>query len=217
MQWRLLAGVPDAELQHLISAARRRRFGRREVVFHDGDPADSLHLIVRGRFAVQLLTPVGDKVTVSVLGRSDSFGEMALIGGEPRRSATVLALEAGETLALHKSDFDRLRSEYPGVNDVLFGFLVRELRAMNTRLLEALYVPSERRVLRRLSELTAGRPRGNGAIEVPLTQQELADLAGTSRATVNRVLRREEERGTVALSRGRTVVLERDSLARRGR
>jgi CRP/FNR family cyclic AMP-dependent transcriptional regulator len=216
VQWRLLAGVEDTELQHLISVARRRRFARHEVVFHRDDPADSLHLIVKGRFAVRIMTPVGDVVTISVLGPDDSFGEMALIGGEARRSATVLALEPAETLALYKDDFERLRAQYPAVNDVLLRFLVRELRAMNERLLEALYVPSERRVVRRLTELAADGA-GEGGVEVPLTQEQLAELAGTSRSTVNRVLRQEEKRGTVALRRGRTTVLDRDALARRAR
>ena len=217
MKWRLLAGVAETELQHLISVARRRRFDRHEVVFHRDDPADSLHLIAKGRFAVRIMTPVGDTVTISVLGTEDSFGEMALIGGEARRSATVLALERAETLAIYKGDFDRLRAEFPAVNDVLLRSLVRELRAMNERLLEALYVPSERRVLRRLKELTADHADGEGDVEVPLTQEELAELSGTSRSTVNRVLRQEEKRGTVALQRGRTMVLDRDALGRRAR
>src|SRR4051794_28365467 len=136
VQWRLLAGVSDTELQHVISVARRRRFDRHEVVFHRDDPADSLHLIVKGRFAVRIVTPVGDTVTISVLGRGDSFGEMALIGGESRRSATVQALERAETLSLYKDEFERLRAQDPTVNDVLLRFVVGELRAMNERLLE---------------------------------------------------------------------------------
>jgi CRP/FNR family cyclic AMP-dependent transcriptional regulator len=217
MKWRLLAGVSDTELQHLVSVARRRRFDRHEVVFHRDDPADSLHLIVKGQFAVRIMTPLGDTVTISVLGPADSFGEMALVGGEARRSATVVALERAETLSLYKDEFERLRKHYPTVNDVLLRFFARELRAMNERLLEALYVPSERRVLRRLKELTAAAPDDGGGIVVPLTQEELAELSGTSRSTVNRVLREEEKRGTVALRRGRTTVLDRGALARRAR
>src|SRR2546430_11114014 len=99
MRWQLLAGVPEEDLQRLVSVARRRRFDRHEVVFHRDDPADSLHLIVKGRFAIRIMTPIGDTVTISVRGAGDSFGEMALIGGEARRSATVLALERAETRA----------------------------------------------------------------------------------------------------------------------
>jgi CRP/FNR family transcriptional regulator, cyclic AMP receptor protein len=217
MEWPLLADLPAPDVRRLLSIARRRTFARGEVVFHRDDPADSLHLIVKGRFAVRIMTPIGDAVTISVLGPDDSFGEMALIGGEARRSATVLALEPAETLALYKDDFDHLRARYPAVNDVLLRFLVRELRAMNERLLEALYIPSDRRILRRLRELTADDVDSEGGVEVPLTQEELAELSGTSRSTVNRVLRQEEKRGTVALRRGRTTVLDRDALARRAR
>jgi CRP-like cAMP-binding protein len=85
---------------------------------------------------------------------------------------------------------------------------------LNERLLEALYVPVERRVLRRLAELTQESPAGD-PVEIPLTQEELAELAGTTRATVNRILRDEQRRGNLELQRGRTIVLRREELVGR--
>ena len=61
----------------LLSIARRRTFARGEVVFHRDDPADSLHLVVRGRFGARVLTPLGDSVLIDVLGPGQSFGELA--------------------------------------------------------------------------------------------------------------------------------------------
>jgi CRP/FNR family transcriptional regulator, cyclic AMP receptor protein len=90
------------------------------------------------------------------------------------------------------------------------------VRQLSRHLLEALYVPADKRVLRRLLELGALYAEGDTTV-VPLTQEDLAGLAGTSRATVNRVLREEETRGTVKLGRGRTTVLDAEALARRGR
>ena len=86
------------------------------------------------------------------------------------------------------------------------------MKRQNTLLVEALYVPAEKRVLRRLVELAE---LYDGRDEIPLTQEELAELAGTSRATVNAVLRREEARGAVELLRARLRVTDRDKLARR--
>ncbi len=212
MEWRLLAELPEADVRELLAVARRRRFARREVVFHQDDPADSLHLIVSGRFAVRVSTPIGETVTVAVRGPGDSFGEMALVGEQPRRSATVAALEEAETLSVYKPDFDRVRRQHPGVTDVLVAFLAGEVKRQNTLLVEALYVPAEKRVLRRLVELAE---LYDGRDEIPLTQEELAELAGTSRATVNAVLRREEARGAVELLRARLRVTDRDKLARR--
>jgi CRP/FNR family cyclic AMP-dependent transcriptional regulator len=208
-------GVPDEEVRRLLSIARRRRFSRNEVVFHREDPADSLHLISKGRFAIRIMTPLGETVTIGIRGPEESFGEMALVAKGVKRSATVEALEEAETFAVYVAEFQRLRREHPSVNQILIGFLAEEVRRQNELLLEALYVPVERRVLRRLSELSA-LYAGRDAV-IPLTQEQLAEMVGTSRATVNRVLREEQQRGNVELRRGRTVVLDADAIARRAR
>lgn len=217
MRWPLFDEVPEEEMREVLQIARRRRFSRAEVVFHRDDPGDSLHLIVKGRFAIRIMTPLGDTTTIAVRGPGDSFGEMALVSEEAHRAATVAALEEGETLAVYRDDFARVRRKHPAVNGVLIAFLAHEVRRQNELLLEALYVPVERRVLRRLVELTSVYPATGGEHWIPLTQEVLAELAGTSRATVNRVLNEEQRRGTLELRRGRTLVRDLDILARRAR
>ena len=145
MRWRLVEGVPEEDVRRLISVARRRTFGRGEVVFHREDPADSLHLVQKGRFAIRIMTPLGETATIAVRGPGDSFGEMALVDDSARRSATVAALEDAETLAVYQAEFHRLRKEHPQVDRVLIAFLAAEVRRQNELLLEALYIPVERR------------------------------------------------------------------------
>jgi CRP/FNR family cyclic AMP-dependent transcriptional regulator len=215
VEWELLADVPADALRTLLSVARRRTFAKNEVVFHRGDPADSLQLIRKGRFSVQIATPLGDVATLSVRGPGEAFGELALLGREATRSATVTAIEPGETYSIYQGDFERLRREYPAVNDVLIGILAQHLRRLSELLIEAHYIPSTRRVLRRVREMAELYGGSSQPIVVPLTQEEIAGLAGTSRATVNAVLREEEGRGTVALGRAKTVVLKPDELSRR--
>jgi CRP/FNR family cyclic AMP-dependent transcriptional regulator len=217
VEWPLLADLPAEEVREVLQVARRRRFSRNEVVFHRDDPGDSLHLIVKGRFAVRVMTPLGETATIAVRGPGESFGEMALVSDTARRSATVAALEEAETFAVYRDEFERVRTRHPGVNHVLIRFLANEVRVQNERLLEALYVPVERRVLRRLVELARVYPAPDGKSLIPLTQEVLAELAGTSRATVNRVLNEEERRSTVAVERGKTRVLDLEALARRAR
>lgn len=218
MEWRLLEGVPEDEVRRLLQVARRRRFRRGEVVFHRDDPADSLHLIVKGRFAVRVMTPLGEQATIAIRGPGDSFGEMALVGKGGHRSATVEALEEGETSCVYEGEFQRLRREHPEINALLEGFLANEVRMLNERLLEALYVPVERRVLRRLVELARlYRRDADGPVEIPLTHEELAGLAGSTRATVTSVLGEARKRGLIELQRGKTRVLDQDGLARRAR
>jgi CRP-like cAMP-binding protein len=102
------------------------------------------------------------------------------------------------------------------VKDVLLRLLADQLRRASDRLVEAHYVDAETRVRRRLVEL-ASVYGGDGDVAIPLTQEDLAAMAGTSRATVNRVLRSEQRDGAVALRRGLVTVLDADALGRRCR
>jgi CRP/FNR family cyclic AMP-dependent transcriptional regulator len=213
----LFGGLPEAELRRLVSVARRRRFGRGEVVFHRGDPADSLHLVVKGRFTARVATQLGDTVTVAIHGSGEAFGELALVDAGAKRSTTIAAVEIGETLAINRDDFGRVRREHPEVNEVLVHLLAARLRRSSDRLLEALFVPAEARVLQRLRELVELYGKSAPDTLIPLTQEDIAGLAGTSRATANRVLRAEEKRGTLRLARGKTLILDPADIARRTR
>jgi len=217
VEWKLLEGVPPDEVRELLQVARRRRFGRGEVVFHRDDPGDALHLIERGRFSIRVMTPLGQVATIALRGPGESFGEMALLDDELRRSATVTALEDAETFSVTRADFERLRGRHPAVNELLLRFLQNEVRLLNERLLEALYVPVEKRVLRRLVELAALYPDGENGALISLTQESLAELAGATRPSVNQVLREEGRRGLIELRRGKTRIVDLDALARRAR
>lgn len=216
MEWQILEGVPEEDVARVLDMARKRTFRKGEIVFHEGDPGDTLHLIRSGKFGVKVTTQYADEAILAVLTAGDIFGELALLSPGAPRSATVVALEAAETLSVHQLDFGRLRREHPGVGDVLISVLSAQVRRLSRHLLEALYTPADTRVRRRVLELV-DIYRGDDPslpVTIPLTQDDLADLAGTSRATVNRVLREDEARGIVELGRGRTLVVDRDGLAK---
>ncbi len=219
MKWALLEHVDAEEVRQLMSISRRRTFTRGEVVFHESDPADTLHLVQKGRFAVRTNTPLGDTAILNVMGPGEMFGELALLGGpEERRSATVAALEAGETHSIHRLDFERLRGTRPQTADVLVAILSGQVRRLSRQLVEAMYMPADKRVLRRLSDMAELYGADDAkTVTVPLTQDDLAGLAGTARATVNRVLGEEQDRGILEIGRGRTIVLDRAALAARAR
>jgi CRP-like cAMP-binding protein len=216
-EFELLRDAAPAELDELLARARRRRFSSGEVVFHAGDPADTLHLIRRGRFSVRIMTEFGDAATLNVIGPGDAFGELALLTPGAPRSATIVSLEDGETLSIHQIEFNALRERVPTIDRFLIGLLAVQGRRLSGQLVEALYLPADTRVRRRLLDVcTAFGPVSPGTV-VPLTQEELATLAGTSRATVNKVLREEQAAGTIELARGRTTLLDPDALERRAR
>lgn len=212
----MLRGLGDAERGRLLAAGRVRRYARREVVFHEGDPGDCLHLVISGMLAVRVTTPLGDVATLALLGPGEVFGELALLDPAARRTATVVALDPTQTLTLDGRHLGELRSRHPGIERFLTNTLASYVRRLSVMVLEAMYLPVEQRVARRLAELAARYPAGAGA-DIRLTQEDVASLAGATRATVNRVLRALESRGIVTLGRGRITVTDREQLAKAAR
>jgi CRP-like cAMP-binding protein len=215
MDWPVLASVPAEDRHRLVATLRRRTYRRDEVIFHQGDPADTLHLIAAGHVSVRVTLPGGEFVIVTLFGPGDAFGETALVGGPRPRGGTVIALEPCETLSLGRDQFERLRASYPGVNRFLVELLSARVQKLNGQLLEALYVPAERRVLRRLLDLCQMYGGDGQHIVIPVTQETLASLAGTTRPTANQVLGRLAARQLVEVSRGQIAVLDRAELHRR--
>jgi CRP-like cAMP-binding protein len=213
----LLDALDAEQRRRLLASARLRRFRRQEVLFHEGDPADSLHVLTKGRVAVQVTSDLGAPVTVDVIGAGDILGELALLTPDAHRSATALALEPTETMVVTAAQFAALRADHSGVEAMLVAILVERTRRQSARLVEALTVSSPQRVLRRLVELCAIYAPGRDEAVIPLTQDHLAGLAGTTRETVNRTLHRELEHGAVELGRGRITVHDLAALARRAR
>ena len=214
MAFPLLECLADDEQQAVLAAARRRRFAKGEVVFHEGDPGDTLHLLVKGHVAVRITTPLGDVATLSVLAPGSHFGELALVSSAPR-TATVVALEAAETMALHRREFEAVRAAHRGIDELLVAALTDEIHGLSRRLLDALYLPADKRLVGQLVELCAVYDRnGDATLVIPLTQDDLASLAGTTRSTVNRVLKGLEGTGTLVVRRGRIDVLDRAQLER---
>jgi CRP-like cAMP-binding protein len=215
MDWPVLASLPPQERRELVAGLRRRSYQRDEVIFHQGDPADTLHLIAAGHVSVRVTLRGGEFVVVAILGPGDAFGEIALVGGPRARGATIVALERCETLSLGRDEFHRLRISHPGVDRFLVEVLSARVDKLNNQWLEALYVPAERRVLRRLLDLCELYEGDDQRIVIPVTQEMLASLAGTTRPTANQVLRRLAASDIVTISRSQVVVLDRQGLQKR--
>lgn len=212
-EWPLLAGLPTQEREQVLRAAHRRRYATGEILFHEGDPAEALHLLISGRVAVRVTTPNGDQAVLTVHRPGQAFGELALLGEQRHRSATISALEPSETLALSRAQFDRLRARNPSVDKVLLAALSAQVAQLSTHLLEVLFVPAKARILRQLLSLTE---ESNDRV-VRLTQEDIARMTGTTRSTVNEVLREAERAGAVRIGRKRIEVVDRQYLMHRSR
>ncbi|MEY2423266.1 MAG: family transcriptional regulator, cyclic receptor protein [Acidimicrobiaceae bacterium] len=217
MDHTILQDLSEDDRRRVLAATNRRRFSKGATLFYEGDPGESLHLLDKGRVAIRVSTPLGDVGTLSVLGPGESFGEQALVDETSKRSATAVAMDTVETLTLDRVAFDELRKGHPSIDQVLVRTLAEQVRRLSTLVIEALYLPAETRLLRRLSELASLFASGDAEVLVPITQEELSTMAGTTRPTANRVLRAGVDQGYVRLERGRIVVLDRERLAKAAR
>ncbi|WP_299053807.1 Crp/Fnr family transcriptional regulator [uncultured Nocardioides sp.] len=216
--WPLLSSLAESQRAELLSVARTRSFAKGDIVCHEGDPADSLHLVADGHFAVRVSLPSGDAVMVNHLGPGDCFGELALLRPDGRRTATVTALERARTLVVTETGFRRLCEQHPAVHRSLSVLLADRVDSLSHDVLELLYVGLDRRVYRRLDRLARSYGEesrsGAGPVVVPLTQAQLAELTGGTRPSVNLALQRLVKEGVITLGRGRVEVLDTAALAR---
>ena len=208
-----LLGLEEPVRREVLAVAAWRRYDRGVVLFHEGEAGGSLYVLMRGRVAVRVTTPDGDTATLNVIGPGAAFGELSLLESATMRTATVQAIEPVQTLVLRQADFERLRRSYPSVDRLLVDYLAAQVRRLSERLTEALCFEARTRVLRRLLDLDSVFESG----PVPVTQEEISTMAGTTRPTVNRVMQDLAETGIIELRRGRFVVVDSTALARAAR
>jgi CRP-like cAMP-binding protein len=216
LEWPLLSPLPPAVRAKVIAATRARTYRRGEVVLREGEPGDTLHLVQAGRLAVRVSTESGESAILRILRPGDAFGELALLRrGETRqRSASITSLEDVTTLALGRAAFSSLCATYPQVERLLMALMAERIDQLSQRLIEALYVGVEKRIFRRLSELVDIYGVEGRTPVIPLTQDDVAGLAGTTRPTANQVLHRLAAQGILTLHRGNMEVNDVRALRR---
>lgn len=204
-------------LDSLANRLRRRRFRRGEVIFHQGDPGDSLHIVASGAVKILLPSAEGEEAIIATLRPGDFFGELALLDGAPR-SATAAALEASETLVLPRAVFAEVLNLLPGLRDALLSALAHELRRLTGHVEELHFLDLAGRLAMRLTRLAREtRPDAHGEIRLdwPYTQSDLAAMIGGTRQSVNRLLSELVEQELIRIEPEALVIADLDELARR--
>ena len=212
----IFSNLNPEQLLPLIGKLHRRRYQRGEVIFHQDDPADRLHIIVQGKVRISIASEDGREKDIALLQQGECFGEMALLDGSPR-SATASAMEALETLTLFREDFLEFRDKHPEVAVDTTGLLTRRLRSVNQMLGDLAFLDVPTRVAKQLLEMaetSAGDAEWQGPIELTLGQEELARLVGASRETVSRVLNGYRRQGILLTSHRRITIKDRPALER---
>jgi CRP/FNR family transcriptional regulator, cyclic AMP receptor protein len=216
----LFHDLPEADLDMLASALRTRRYRRGEVIFHQGDPGDALHILLTGRVKIWSQSGSGVQAILSTLRPGEFFGSLALLDGAPR-SASATAAEATETLILPRDRFRLLINDVPEIRDHVLAELARELRRLTTHVEELHFLDIAGRVASRLARMAEAQGRAGSDEEVRLaesiTQGELAAMVGSTRQSVNKILGFLADDGLIRVERDAIVVLDLAGLQRAAR
>jgi CRP/FNR family transcriptional regulator/CRP/FNR family cyclic AMP-dependent transcriptional regulator len=217
----LLACVPlfralsREEIKKLAEVVIFKKYGKNEsILMEDDESANSMFVIVKGKIRVSVSGVEGKEAILAIMEPGDYFGEMSIIDGQPR-SASVFAAEATELMVLRREDLLVQISKNPKLAlSMLIEFSLR-LRQADMRITSLALLGVYGRVANLIMELakTKGRRVGNMVIiENRPTHQEIAEMSGTTRETVSRVLGKLQRSGTLIVERDKITILRQEEL-----
>jgi CRP/FNR family transcriptional regulator, cyclic AMP receptor protein len=204
----IFSDLSESELNKIVDIGLSRKYHKNAIVFLEEETGAILFVIASGKVKVVRTDDDGKEVILSILGEGDFFGEMALLDGLPR-SATVVAIDDSELFIIHRKEFIQLIEKSPQVGTSLLRELTRRLRKADEQIENLSLKDAVGRVAAVLLQLAddSGKIRKGEVLidDFPL-QQDLANMAGTSRETISRTLHQFMRLGYVD-QRGSTLII----------
>jgi CRP-like cAMP-binding protein len=213
----LLEGCSDSDLESLSMCLRAQRLRKKQALFRKGDEGTALYIIKKGKIKIVLPSTVGEEVIITIFSEGDFLGEMSLLDKKPR-SADAVAMEDSEVYVLNRTDFLSFLQKNEGAIKCILSCLSGRLRKTDDLVEDASFLTVSAKVAKKLIEL--GRQFGvtdKGAVRIGLrlTQQDMADLVGTSRESINKELKVLRDKGLVSMEGGYIQLLDLERLKRR--
>ena len=200
----------EDELGHIADKMVAKHFENGNYIFLEDSEGEQCFFVLEGSVKVTRLSKDGREVILAMLNEGDFFGEMSLLDGESR-SANVIALEETKVLTLDRNDFIAVVNDYPQIAVQLLKELARRLRKSDRQIASLSLSDAEKRIA--LSIIRFADEQGviqNGKVSIPKTpiQQDIANMAGTSRETVSRALGLLEKENLIERNGRELIILD---------
>ncbi|WP_422115573.1 Crp/Fnr family transcriptional regulator [Brachybacterium sp. UNK5269] len=215
----LFAALDDDGKQAVLASMKQEDYHRSAIIFREGDPGDRLFIIGAGKVKVGHASGDGRENLLAVLGPGETIGELALFDPAPRNATATVVAEA-TLYSLSQQDLYRVLAQRPEVGRHLLASLARRLRKTNESLADLVFADVPGRVAKNVLDLAQrfGRQTDDGVMVAHgLTQEELAQLVGASRETVNKALADFASRGWIRLEARAVLIADVERLRRRAR
>jgi CRP/FNR family transcriptional regulator, cyclic AMP receptor protein len=210
----LFRGLAGAIHERIAALAVRRAYDEGAIIFMRGDPGDSLCGVVSGRVRISVSRPGGKEIFLNVMSPGETFGEIALLDGEPR-TATATAIVRTELFIVPREQFLRLLEGEPQLAAHLIQLLCRRVRWTAQLMEDSALLTVSARVAKRLLSLARlqGRQTASG-LKLSISQEELAQFLGLSRQIVNKHLQGWKAQGWILAGRGNLTIANLPALER---
>jgi CRP/FNR family transcriptional regulator/CRP/FNR family cyclic AMP-dependent transcriptional regulator len=213
----LFSSLKDEELDAINQVSFVKRYPKDMIILLADEEGDTLFIIIKGKVKITAFSEHGKEVIFSIMNEGDFFGDMSLLDGKPR-SASVVAIEDAELCLLRRDDFNRLIEKYPGIALKLLKELTSRLRKADERIESLALLDVSGRIagiLLQFAEENGKRtPDGRVIIRSRPTHQELANMVGTSRETVTRILNQMEHKNYIVMTGKSVTILNMETLKR---
>lgn len=206
----IFSELPNETLEQIEKVGNRKTFNKNEIILKEDEAGTALFIIISGKVKVARTSADGREVILSILTESDIFGEMAILDGQTR-SATVTAIENTELFIIQRNDFIKLLKEHPEVSISLLQELTKRLRTADVKIKALSLKDAEGKVATVLLQLAddIGKIK-HGKVELDNLpqQQDLANMAGTSRETISRTLHSFAKKGLIELDGSKLRIID---------
>jgi CRP/FNR family cyclic AMP-dependent transcriptional regulator len=197
----LFSSLQAHEIAELETLGQERSVAKNSIVINEGDDTDSLYIVLKGRANALRSDESGRQFIVNRFGQYDYFGEMSFFDRNSR-CATVITRDKCTLMVLPRKAFFEFAARHPEIYKNLIKALLEKLRRATQQIEELAFLD----VYGRLARFLVENQNDDGVIEEKLTQQELADMVGSSRETVNRIFNELVGGGFIEKEKGRIIV-----------
>lgn len=205
----LFSGLADRDLSRISDLMVTKKYRKNNLIFFEDDLGQNLFIIKHGRVKISRIDEKGDEVIFAIMGEGEFFGELSIIDGLTR-SATVTSIDDVELLVLRRGDFLDMLQKFPQISITLLKELAIRIRKSDTQIKSLSLKDARGRVattLIRLAEDIGVMHDGKVIIKKLPLQKDLANISGTSRETISRVIKKLEQEGYFE-KRGNTVTFK---------
>jgi CRP/FNR family cyclic AMP-dependent transcriptional regulator len=211
----LFSGLSDADIEAIGHATTMTHCRPGQVILSPDDPPDRIHILKKGKVRVYRVTPDGKQLTLDIYDKGTILGDMGLLGQEPIPEAYAQTVDDAVICTITPNELRRLVERYPAIGVNIISYLSTRLREAERELESMAYQRVGQRLARKLIDLASrfGVETVRGTlIQARLTQQELAEMIGTTRETLAHTLSDFRRRGLLDTAHHQVVIRDAERL-----